>query len=74
MVKVEKKRGKDTFAATYGIKDEAAALSYNHKPFKVGFGCGWVLFCLHAQALQQQRCGVYGCWRGGGGVGWLRRG
>lgn len=35
MLSVEKKRGKDTLAAAYGIKDEAATLSWTHKPFKV---------------------------------------
>lgn len=38
VVSIEKKRGKDTFSAAYGIKDEATTLSWQHKPFKVGRG------------------------------------
>lgn len=46
MVSVEKKAGKGTYFASYGIKDEAALLSYNHKPFKVGGGCPAALLQL----------------------------
>lgn len=35
MVSIEKKQGKDTFSALYGLKDEAATLSWQRKPFKV---------------------------------------
>ena len=35
VVSIEKKEGKHTLAASYGIRDEAATLSWSCKPFKV---------------------------------------
>ena len=46
LLRAEKKRGKDTFTAVYGPRDEAAQLSWSRKPFKVrrrGQGRGPVL-------------------------------
>ena len=40
ILSVEKKRGKDTFAASYSYKDEAASLSWTQKPFKARAGGG----------------------------------
>ena len=37
---LEKKQGKNTLTAVYGPKDEAAMLSWQYKPFKVGGGVG----------------------------------
>ncbi len=36
VVSAEKKRGKNTFAATYGVQDQATTLSWTNKPLKVG--------------------------------------
>ena len=47
---ISKKAGADTFSASYGIKDEAATLSWSRKPFKV---------CLRANSSSYVgvRCG-----------------
>lgn len=36
LVSAEKKQGKNTFAASYGVQDQAATLSWTNKPLKVG--------------------------------------
>lgn len=42
MVSAEKKRGKNTFAASYGVQDQATTLSWTNKPLKVGASWAWV--------------------------------
>lgn len=66
LVSAEKKQGKNTFGATYGVQDQAATLSWTNKPLKVGCSSarlGPALVCLMWRQRQCSALNAHGCSR-----------